>query len=48
MRSKYEEDVHAHNHTAIWGSFFDKGSFRWGYADDLATIRNACRDDWKL
>jgi len=40
-RSKYEEDVLAHNHTAIWGSFFDRTAFRWGYADDLATVRNA-------
>ena len=41
VRSKYEEDIHAHNHTAIWGSFFDRQAFRWGYADDLATVRNA-------
>jgi len=40
-RSKYEEDVHAHNHTEVWGSFFDRQAFRWGYADDLATTRNA-------
>ena len=41
VRSKYEEDNHAHNHTAIWGSFFDRQTFRWGYRDDLATVRNA-------
>ena len=40
-RSKYEEDVHSHNHTCVWGSFFDRQTFRWGYADDHATIRNA-------
>jgi len=40
-RSKYEEDVHAHNHTEVWGSFFDRQTFRWGYADDHATVRNA-------
>ena len=40
-KSKYEEDVHAHNHTCIWGSFFDRQTFKWGYADDHATIRNA-------
>jgi len=40
-KSKYEEDVHAHNHTCIWGSFFDVQTFRWGYADDHGTTRNA-------
>ena len=40
-RGRYEEDVHAHNHNQIWGSYFDRTTFRWGYADDLATVRNA-------
>ena len=40
-KSKYEEDVLTHNHTAVWGSFFDRATLRWGYADDHATIRNA-------
>ena len=40
-KSKYEEDVHAHNHSCVWGSYFDRQSFRWGYADDHATTRNA-------
>lgn len=40
-KSKYEEDVHAHNHACIWGSFFDLQTFRWGYADDHGTTRNA-------
>ena len=41
VKSKYEEDIHSNNHTEIWGSFFDRQSFRWGYADDLNTTRNA-------
>mmetsp|Transcript_1782 Transcript_1782/g.5053 ORF Transcript_1782/g.5053 Transcript_1782/m.5053 type:complete len:561 (-) Transcript_1782:668-2350(-) len=41
VRSKYEEDVHAHNHSCTWGSYFDRRTFRWGYADDHATTRNA-------
>ena len=41
VRSKYEEDVHQHNHTCIWGSFFDRNAFAWGYADDHGTTRNA-------
>jgi len=40
-KSKYEEDVLSHNHTAIWGSHFDKTTFRWGYADDHSTMRNS-------
>jgi pre-mRNA-processing factor SLU7 len=41
VRSKYEEDVHSHNHTCVWGSFFDRQSFKWGYVDDHGTTRNA-------
>jgi pre-mRNA-processing factor SLU7 len=40
-RSKYEEDVLTHNHVEIWGSFFDRATFRWGYADDHSTLRNS-------
>ena len=40
-RSKYEEDVYTHNHNEIWGSFFDRATFRWGYADDHSTLRNS-------
>eukprot|EP00696_Hemimastix_kukwesjijk_P013986 gnl/Hemi2/27860_TR9200_c0_g1_i1.p1 gnl/Hemi2/27860_TR9200_c0_g1~~gnl/Hemi2/27860_TR9200_c0_g1_i1.p1 ORF type:complete len:528 (+),score=204.33 gnl/Hemi2/27860_TR9200_c0_g1_i1:108-1691(+) len=29
--SKYEEDVYHNNHTAIWGSFYDLDTHRWGY-----------------
>ena len=41
VKSKYVEDVHSHNHTAIWGSFFDRQTFRWGYADDHSTMLNS-------
>lgn len=41
VRSRYEEDVLAHNHTAVWGSFFDRRTLRWGYADDHSTQRNS-------
>lgn len=35
---KYEEDVYANGHTAVWGSYFHKGAFRWGFADDHSLI----------
>ena len=38
-RSKYEEDVLAHNHTAVWGSFWAAG--QWGYACCRSFVRNA-------
>lgn len=31
-RSKYAEDVLLSNHTAIWGSFYDRDSKQWGFA----------------
>ena len=40
-KSKYIEDVHTHNHTSIWGSYFDRNTFRWGYADDHSTLHNS-------
>src|SRR6056297_1438057 len=40
-RSKYEEDVLTHNHVEIWGSYFDRTTLRWGYADDHSTLRNS-------
>ena len=40
-RSKYEEDVFANNHTAVWGSYFDRTTMRWGYADDLSSVRHS-------
>mmetsp|Transcript_7398 Transcript_7398/g.12482 ORF Transcript_7398/g.12482 Transcript_7398/m.12482 type:complete len:578 (-) Transcript_7398:72-1805(-) len=41
VKSKYAEDIFSHNHTAIWGSFFDRNNFRWGYADDHSTVQNS-------
>ena len=38
-KSKYQEDVFLNNHTAIWGSFFDTRSFRWGFSDDHSLIK---------
>lgn len=40
-KSKYAEDVLTNNHTAIWGSYFDKRSFRWGYGDDHSLVQNS-------
>ncbi|KAL1736066.1 Pre-mRNA splicing Prp18-interacting factor-domain-containing protein [Schizophyllum commune] len=31
-RSKYPEDVLINNHTAVWGSWYDKETGAWGYA----------------
>ena len=39
--SKYNEDVFVNGHTTVWGSYFHKGAFRWGYADDHSLIRNS-------
>jgi pre-mRNA-processing factor SLU7 len=38
---KYEEDVYINNHTAVWGSYFHKGAFKWGYADDHSLIKSS-------
>jgi len=38
---KYEEDVHVNGHTSVWGSYFHKGAFRWGYSDDHSLIRSS-------
>lgn len=40
-RSKYEEDLYQYNHTSAWGSYFDRTNMRWGYADDLSTVRHS-------
>ena len=40
LQSKYEEDVHINGHTSVWGSYFHRGAFRWGYADDHSLMRN--------
>ena len=39
--SKYIENVFSNGHTTVWGSFFHKGAFKWGYADDHSLIRNS-------
>lgn len=38
---KYEEDVFTNGHTAVWGSYFHKGAFKWGYADDHSLIKSS-------
>ena len=40
-KSKYPEDVLLNNHTQVWGSFFDKRSFRWGFGDDHSVEKNS-------
>ncbi|VDC07706.1 unnamed protein product [Peniophora sp. CBMAI 1063] len=32
VRSKYAEDVYMNNHTAVWGSWYDRDTGVWGYA----------------
>lgn len=41
VRSRYAEDVLHANHTAVWGSFFDRATLRWGYADDGSTLKHS-------
>lgn len=36
--SVYPEDVYEHNHTSVWGSYYDAG--RWGYRCCKSTDRN--------
>lgn len=31
VKSRYEEDVHCHGHTSVWGSWFDLKDLNWGY-----------------
>jgi len=38
-KSKYEEDIHLHNHTHIWGSYWDEG--KWGYACCRQFVKNS-------
>ncbi|AEE86756.1 unnamed protein product [Arabidopsis thaliana] len=38
-KSKYEEDVHANNHTSVWGSWWK--DHQWGYKCCQQTIRNS-------
>ena len=41
LKSKYEEDIFINGHNTVWGSFFHKGAFRWGYSDDHSLMRNS-------
>ena len=41
LKSKYEEDVFINGHTTVWGSYFHKGAFRWGYADDHSLMKKS-------
>jgi len=41
QKSKYEEDVFVNGHKSVWGSFFHKGAFRWGFADDHSLLKNS-------
>jgi len=38
-RSKYEEDVLIHNHTAVWGSYWENGE--WGFACCKQMVKNS-------
>uniref|UniRef100_A0A6T1P4S8 Prp18 domain-containing protein n=1 Tax=Alexandrium monilatum TaxID=311494 RepID=A0A6T1P4S8_9DINO len=40
-RSRYEEDRRPAGHASVWGSWFDAGSGRWGYACCRRTSRAA-------
>jgi pre-mRNA-processing factor SLU7 len=41
LKSKYEEDVFINGHWTVWGSYFHKGAFQWGYADDHSLMKNS-------
>ena len=41
LASKYEENVFINGHTTVWGSYFHRGAFRWGYADDHSLMKNS-------
>jgi len=41
QKSKYDEDIFINGHTTVWGSYFQKGAFQWGYADDHSLMRNS-------
>ncbi|KAL9982861.1 hypothetical protein ACROYT_G004970 [Oculina patagonica] len=38
-KSKYEEDVYTNNHTSVWGSYWQEGT--WGYACCHSFVRNS-------
>jgi pre-mRNA-processing factor SLU7 len=39
--TKYEEDVLEGNHTAVWGSYFDRNNRQWGYACCWSVLRGS-------
>lgn len=41
LESQYEEDIFINGHTTVWGSYFHKGAFQWGYADDHSLLKNS-------
>lgn len=41
VKSKYVEDAFENNHTAIWGSWFDRGERAWGYACCHSKVRKS-------
>jgi pre-mRNA-processing factor SLU7 len=41
MESQYEEDIFINGHTTVWGSYFHRGAFQWGYADDHSLMKNS-------
>ena len=41
LESKYEENIFINGHTTVWGSYFHKGAFTWGYDDDHSLIKNS-------
>lgn len=40
-KTKYAEDVHLGNHSAVWGSWYDKNTRRWGFSCCQQTSRQA-------
>lgn len=38
---KYEEDIFVNGHTTVWGSFFHRGAFQWGFADDHSLMKSS-------
>lgn len=40
MKSRYEEDIHEKDHSAVWGSYFDVSSKCWGYKCCHQTDKN--------
>lgn len=40
-KTKYEEDVYINNHTSVWGSYFNKNKWAWGYACCHSLVKNS-------